>query len=1063
MEKSVSGGSVHHKKNNSQGWKRRSKSLSHSSGHESSNASVLDSELSESHEMQDSRQKRFEKTLEGNRFEELRASREEERKEAIKKGLIDDPSKPRQLNEAVTFTGTCMDMCPEYEREQREYQNNLEKWEINPKSGRVDKDLAVKAFHRPAAGNEQALPSDVRPPHILKKSLDYLIDEIVCGPYPLESTHFFVRDRTRSIRQDFTLQNSRGLEAIACHERIARYHILCLHQLCEQRNFSSQQEMEQLRKVLQSLCEFYDDMRKENKVCPNESEFRCYAILAHIRDPDIARQAQNLPDHIFRSKFLQTALRLSALAQKNNERVGRLLPPNTEAAPNLFTRFFKLTRSDRVTYLMACLLEVHFSSVRKGALKAMRRSYLSAHARIPCADIQKLLYCDAIEEVIELCEHYGLEVVTDDSGSLNVILNKSVNFDETRPELKQRFSHALVECKRSNATFATIINAVGEHDASQTFSKPSISVTPVSTRQVKTGTLPNTTLTKAHAPLVPTKSLKRNGLNIFANEFIPKVKSLTPTLAVDAAIPLSIPSSLTTGTKMQTNVVSDFFTSKESKPINEKLASAVVLPPPPFAESEKTKPELGEDFYQSVLTNVMQNVLTRMVNAAVENVVDTWASENSLITLIQLLQQFVWKETSQIYASEYYQRRLCLKKFRLMMAMGKRCYATKQLRLQREQEEKEKQEHYISVYENVMTRMQQSTTKVMNPPRVYDGSHLEPEYLEAQKLNDSIRQAKEMRKSLNLASLLHPVTENMVYDEWTMAAYCYSPNSSITSWLCNKLCLRPSNGCFLWEQLLETNKSVRVYMPCSTVFDDLRRANYGACLYVVDVSKELQCLTCSDSQLEYVFKNSPKLEETVSVLHRFIQQLSQASTTKFPLLIVFWATNLPSMDEIAAKFEFMKLVQSDWSAVSSIHVQSLDVTKYVALDEGIETLVSNRSTEPSPAFRYSQFLRESRKRHSVAQSDIEASKVGRRRYSKAFVSEDESHVYSDELADESLLTPVADIASERSFSVISTPTKHITQLPETPTPLQRKSQVYRGPLAVLDEKIKKAKALLKSL
>lgn len=119
-------------------------------------------------EAQDSRQKRFSSTLEGNRFEELRSLREKEREVAIQNGLIDDPTKPRQLDEAVTFVGTCPDMCPEYEREQREYQNNLERWEINPETGRVDKNLAVKAFHRPAAGNEQALPSDVRPPPVLK-------------------------------------------------------------------------------------------------------------------------------------------------------------------------------------------------------------------------------------------------------------------------------------------------------------------------------------------------------------------------------------------------------------------------------------------------------------------------------------------------------------------------------------------------------------------------------------------------------------------------------------------------------------------------------------------------------------------------------------------------------------------------------------------------------------------------------------------------------------------------------------------------------------------------------
>lgn len=188
----------------------------------------------------------------GNNYAELTIAREREREDAIKRGLIDDPDKPKALEDAQVFRGTCIDMCPLYEREQREYQNDVKRWEINQTTGRIDKELAVKAFHRPAAGNEQALPSDVRPPHILSKTLDYLIDQVVSASDLLDKdTHGFVRDRTRSIRQDFTLQNERGQEAIACHERIVRFHILSLHQMCEIDGFDAHQEMEQLRK---SLC-----------------------------------------------------------------------------------------------------------------------------------------------------------------------------------------------------------------------------------------------------------------------------------------------------------------------------------------------------------------------------------------------------------------------------------------------------------------------------------------------------------------------------------------------------------------------------------------------------------------------------------------------------------------------------------------------------------------------------------------------------------------------------------------------------------------------------------------
>jgi len=116
-----------------------------------------------------------------------------------------------------------------------------------PGTSRIDPSRAVKAFHRPAAGNDQPLPGDVRPPPILYKTLDYLF-HILLPQHTLAITHPFVRDRTRSVRQDFTVQNVRDKSAVECNERIARYHILALGNLREQTGFSESQELEQLRK-----------------------------------------------------------------------------------------------------------------------------------------------------------------------------------------------------------------------------------------------------------------------------------------------------------------------------------------------------------------------------------------------------------------------------------------------------------------------------------------------------------------------------------------------------------------------------------------------------------------------------------------------------------------------------------------------------------------------------------------------------------------------------------------------------------------------------------------------
>lgn len=93
----------------------------------------------------ESRKKRFESSLANNRYLEaslaaptpgrtsltfplsqLKPLREAQRARDIKSGLIPDPLKPMRLDQATDFLGTCVEMCPEWEREEREYQNNVD-------------------------------------------------------------------------------------------------------------------------------------------------------------------------------------------------------------------------------------------------------------------------------------------------------------------------------------------------------------------------------------------------------------------------------------------------------------------------------------------------------------------------------------------------------------------------------------------------------------------------------------------------------------------------------------------------------------------------------------------------------------------------------------------------------------------------------------------------------------------------------------------------------------------------------------------------------------------------
>ncbi|KAF8323833.1 hypothetical protein DL93DRAFT_2049034 [Clavulina sp. PMI_390] len=261
-------------------------------------------------------------------------------------------------------------MCPAFEVIEREYQNQISKFERDPVTGLVDPARAVKVFKRPAAGDEMQLPSDVRPPLVLKKTLDYLFHELL-PQYPFEETHNLISDRTRGVRQDFTVQHERGDIAIECHERIVRYHILAFHQMKSVPNFRFQLELEQLHKSLTSLMEFYDDAHRTGIFPLNEPEFRAYHLLAHLRNGRISTSLERQSDAIIDAPIVQLAMELHAAGQRNNAVSGKH-SPNCPAAQNTFARFFGLVARPSTPYLIACLLEHHFESVRTGAFKSMK-------------------------------------------------------------------------------------------------------------------------------------------------------------------------------------------------------------------------------------------------------------------------------------------------------------------------------------------------------------------------------------------------------------------------------------------------------------------------------------------------------------------------------------------------------------------------------------------------------------------------------------------------------------------------------------------------------------------
>lgn len=194
----------------------------------------------------------------------------------------------RNLSSAKSLVGICMSMCPDEELLRREREGDIQLLEVTDPGGLHPKewtlrDTAVKRFRRSAADFKLNIPELVRPPEVLERVCGYLEEWIMerdrqgpdkrwaqqpsDTPPPLD-VYQFVWDRTRMIRKDFILQNYIGTggkcdaRAVRCHERIARWHAMCEHQLSHVPEFvshQSQQNIAELGQTMKSLNNYYDD------------------------------------------------------------------------------------------------------------------------------------------------------------------------------------------------------------------------------------------------------------------------------------------------------------------------------------------------------------------------------------------------------------------------------------------------------------------------------------------------------------------------------------------------------------------------------------------------------------------------------------------------------------------------------------------------------------------------------------------------------------------------------------------------------------------------------------
>eukprot|EP01113_Clastostelium_recurvatum_P044514 TRINITY_DN7527_c0_g1_i8.p1 TRINITY_DN7527_c0_g1~~TRINITY_DN7527_c0_g1_i8.p1 ORF type:complete len:2087 (+),score=538.50 TRINITY_DN7527_c0_g1_i8:73-6333(+) len=296
------------------------------------------------------------------------------------------------------LVGSCMRMCPPKEIYEREMSGDISPYEKCVPASEPDKTAwMVKKYRRNTADVTltETNPEEVRPPDMLLSTMDHLANRIMdMKDVPFATSYNFLWDRTRGIRQDFTPQHVINPLVVSIHERIARFHIMAYHILCEEAPsvYEDQQNIEQLNATLVTLKGMYHDLRsrREPVECPNEPELTSYLILTRERlDAETLGVVMSTPAHVRAAPEMKFAMEVMQAMHNGN-----------------FVRFFKLLRD--ASFLEACLMHRRFYTVRRRALEVMRK----AHQKygFPVEDMAEILGFDGVEHAAEFLDKHNIPI-----------------------------------------------------------------------------------------------------------------------------------------------------------------------------------------------------------------------------------------------------------------------------------------------------------------------------------------------------------------------------------------------------------------------------------------------------------------------------------------------------------------------------------------------------------------------------------------------------------------------------------------------------------------------------
>ncbi|KAL8232249.1 hypothetical protein R6Q57_002027 [Mikania cordata] len=310
-----------------------------------------------------------------------------------------------------TLIGSCPCMCPIDERKSRERLRDLAIFErLNGNPCLSSSTLAVKKFCR-TISTKDVRDVDLRPIFVLEDTLNHLLNIFRSKGYPFDVIHDFIFDRTRSIRQDLSMQGiMTGDQAIGIYERIVKFHIISHYKL-QRYNVNSNSSssssssvspmhhlnMEQLTKTLSSLYHLYDQTHKSNP------EFYSFYVLLHLGSVNqpmgesLSLWFQKLPFLVMKSKEMMFSRRLLRYSRVGNYKQ------------------FLATVDSEASCLQYYVLESYICEIRAFGLSCLNHGGYKL-SPYPLVDISNQLFMDE-SDVESFCKDCGLDTYTSEEGT----------------------------------------------------------------------------------------------------------------------------------------------------------------------------------------------------------------------------------------------------------------------------------------------------------------------------------------------------------------------------------------------------------------------------------------------------------------------------------------------------------------------------------------------------------------------------------------------------------------------------------------------------------------------